>query len=175
MRVTAVSVGLILWSVLLRADDRSVSFDSHADFSTFKTFTMHEAKITSSRPELSNPLFVKQIGDAVRAELIAKGLKETTDRPDIVVDCSIAGVDYSIGPAGRANVVAPGRANSPVGFQPVSFTEGTLVIDLAQREPGNLVWHGVYRRPRDNASKLAQKLPGDVKKLLSDYPPKKKK
>ena len=175
MRVTALSVGLILWSVLLLADDRSVTFDSHADFSTFKTFTVHEAKVTSSRPELSNPLFVKQIGDAIRAELTAKGLTETADRPDIIADCSITGVDYSVGPAGRANVVLPGRGNSPVGFQPVSFTEGTLVIGLTGREPGTVVWHGVYRRPKDSASKLAQKLPGDVKKLLSEYPPKKKK
>jgi hypothetical protein len=39
---------------------------------------------------------------------------------------------------------------------------------------GKLQWHGVYRRPKDSAGKLAQKLPDDVKKLLSEYPPKKR-
>jgi hypothetical protein len=52
--------------------------------------------------------------------------------------------------------------------------EGTLVIDVTTTASGKLVWHGVYQRVEDNATKLSKKLPDDAKKLLSDYPPKKK-
>lgn len=174
MRVTAVVVGVALGSALLLADDRSVTFDRRVDFSTFKTFMLHETKVTSSRPELNNTLFVKQIGEAIRVELTAKGLKETTDTADIVVDSSITGVDYSIGPFGRPNAIGPARGRSTVRSDPVSFTEGTLVIDLTKGDPRTSVWHGVYRRERDSAKNLAQKFPGYAKKLLSEYPPKKK-
>ena len=133
---------------------------------------IRDARVVSSRPELSHQLFAKDLVEAIRAELTAKRLTETADRPDVIVDCSVTGVDYYIGPAGRANMIVPGRAQS---FAPVSFTEGTLVIDLREAEQGALVWHGVYRDPRDSAAKLAQKLPAGAKKLLSEYPPKKKK
>jgi hypothetical protein len=56
----------------------------------------------------------------------------------------------------------------------VSFTEGTLVIDLKAPDSGKLVWHGVYRRPKDSAGNLAEKLPADAKKLLSEFPPRKR-
>jgi hypothetical protein len=173
MRAAAVTIGVMLGAAILSADDRSITFDKNVDFLTFKSFAVHDVKIVSSRPELSNSLFATQIGDAIRKGLTAKGLTETSDRPDLFVDSSVTGVDYSIGSAGRANAIPPGR--SPPSFAPVSFTEGTLVIDLTAREPAKLVWHGVYRRPRDSAAKLAEKLPDQATRLLLDYPPKKKK
>ena len=66
-------------------------------------------------------------------------------------------------------VVIPGT-----GLQSERYTEGTLVIELTTREPNALVWRGLYRDEERNGSKLSQKLPGDAKKLLSSYPPKKK-
>jgi hypothetical protein len=37
-----------------------------------------------------------------------------------------------------------------------------------------LVWRGIYRDDEQNASKLSDRLPGDIKKLFEEYPPKKK-
>ena len=42
MRVITLSIGLILSAVLLFADDYNVDFDTHTDFSTLKTFALHE-------------------------------------------------------------------------------------------------------------------------------------
>lgn len=181
MRVTALLAGLIVCSSLLFADDRTVDFDQQVDFSKIKTFNIRRGEVTSQKPELNNPLFAKKLGEAIRAELLAKGLKETADRPDVYVDYSIAGLDYSLvvnrpasrgpdGPNGRPGVVIQGA-----GPQPVRFTEGTLTVEMNIREPGTLIWRGQYRDEERNGSKLAQKLPVDAKKLLSDYPPKKKK
>jgi hypothetical protein len=172
MRMTGLAIGVLLSVVTLRADDRSITFDKNVAFSTFKTFAVHDVRVTSSRPEISNALFATQVGEAIRHALTTKGLTETPDNPDLVVDSTVVGVDYSIGTAGRANPLPPGRRGP--SFAPVSFTEGTLVIDLTTGQSKKLVWHGVYRRPRESAAKLAQKLPEDAKKLLSEYPPKKK-
>ena len=48
------------------------------------------------------------------------------------------------------------------------------MIDLTKQDSRALVWRGVYRDSERNNAKLAQKLPGDVKKSLSEYPPKQK-
>jgi hypothetical protein len=173
MRAAAVTLGIVLCAVVLGADDRSITFDKNVDFSTFKTFEVRTTRITSSRPELSNPLFGTQVGDAIRKVMTAKGLRETTDRPDLLVDSSVTGLDFSIGSAGRANPQPLG--GTPRSFAPVAFTEGTLVVDLTVRETAALVWHGVYRRERDSAAKLAQRLPEEARKLVLDYPPKPKK
>jgi uncharacterized protein DUF4136 len=167
-----VMVAVLMSAVELAADDRSVTFDKGTDFAPLKTFTVRDVRVTSSRPELGNALFAMQVHDAIRDALAAKGLKETSTGPQLVVESSVTGIDYSVGPAGRANPIPPGRA-AP-SFAPVSFTEGTLVIDLKAADSGKLVWHGVYRRPKDSAGKLAEKLPGDARKLLSEFPPKKK-
>jgi len=172
MRSTMLVMAMLLAVVELAADDRSVTFDKGTDFALLTTFLVRDVRVTSSRPELDNALFAMQVHDAIRDALTAKGLKETATRPQLVVDSTVTGMDYSVGPAGRANPIPPGRA-AP-SFAPVSFTEGTLVIDVKTADSGKLVWHGVYRRPKDTAGKLAEKLPGDAKKLLSEFPPKKK-
>lgn len=166
MRVQVLTIGVLFCAVTLCADDRSIMFDKNVDFSTLKTFAVHDLRINSIRPEVKNALFATQVTDAIRKALTAKGLRETADRPDLVVDSSVL-----TGPAGRSPL-APGRPDRSLA--PGPYTDGTLVIDLTAGDPGKLVWHGVYRRPRESAAKLAQKLPDDVKKLLSDYPPKKK-
>jgi len=190
MRFTSLPAGLIILCSLvlpaslhapLLADDRHVDVDANADFSRMKTFAIRESTINSQKPELNNRLFVQKLQEAIRGELTAKGLKETADRPDLFVDFSIAGMDYSIverhpatripdGPGGQRGHVVEGT-----GPQSVLSSEGTLVIDMTANPSGGLVWRGMYRDEESSGPKLAKKLPRDAKKLLSEYPPKKKK
>src|SRR5438093_12877009 len=96
MRVTALSIALACsFAVVLAADDRNIDFDRHTDFSTLRSFALHEGKVNSPSPELNNPLLVRKIGDAIRAALLSKGLKETANSPDLIVDYSIVGEDFS--------------------------------------------------------------------------------
>ena len=179
MRVAALSVGLILCSALLFADDRNVDFDSQVDFSKIKTFKIRDGKVDSSRPELNNSLVLSKIKDAIRAALTSRGLKETSDRPDVSVDFNVSDTEFSVGPFGVARPIGPSRGRGgagrdPQSTDPVAFIEGSLVIDLNAGEPGTLIWRGVYRDNEKNNTKFAQKLPDDARKLLSEYPPKKK-
>ena len=42
MRVVALSLGLMLWTMMLVADERHIDFDRYTDFATLKTFALHE-------------------------------------------------------------------------------------------------------------------------------------
>ena len=68
-----------------------------------------------------------------------------------------------------------GYVLSGTGPQPVLYSEGTLIISMTTGQASRLVWYGTYRDEERSGPKVAQKLPGDAKKLLSEYPPKKKK
>jgi hypothetical protein len=139
------------------ADDHHVDFDRHTDFSQIKTFALREGKVDSPRPELNNTILLTKIADAIRKELTAKGLKETLNNPDVLLDYNVSAEDFTEQRGGR-----------------VTSTEGTLVVDMIRRDSRALVWRGVYRDSERNSAKLAQNLPGDVKKFLSQYPPKQK-
>ncbi len=157
MRSVALILSLVVSAAVVFADEHTVDFDHHTDFRTLKTFGMHEGKVDSPQPELNNPLLLRKIGDAIRSELKAKGLKETVNSPDIVVTYSITSEDF-----------ADRRGGPP------AFSQGTLVIDFLKRDSNAMVWRSVYRDDESNNSKLSQKLPGDVRKSLSEYPPRQK-
>lgn len=149
--VAAFLIGLLFAPVLL-AESRQIILDDKADFSRIKTFVLREGRATTTRPELSNRLFMTNIADAIRRELSARGLIESPDRPDVTVRFTI-GQDRPNGPA-------------------VVFERGTLAIDIAARETAASIWHGVYTEERAVPAKVADKMPGQVHALLSKFPPK---
>src|SRR6476660_1033372 len=76
-------------------------------FFDVQDLTMRDATITSARPELEFPAVAKSLGESMRAALVASGLKDLPDKGDLIAESSVRGVDYEIGPFGRANVVRP--------------------------------------------------------------------
>jgi hypothetical protein len=170
MKVAAVAALTLLFiSVPLHADQKDTDFDPHTDFSKFKTFALRQAQLTAKAPELNSSLTRKKIEDAIRAQLTAKGLEEVQNRPNLVVNFRFGAADkrqVESFPAGRW-----GRRRRIETFR---FTEGTLVVNLMDTEGRELVWRGIYRDDESNPGKISNKLPDDVKKLFSDFPPKKK-
>ena len=155
MRTVIALAALMLVAPLILGDHHRVVTDDKMDFSALKTFSIREGRATTTRPELNNKLIFKKIEDAIRAQLSAKGMAEAQNRPDVVVGFSV-GEDKPHGPS-------------------VIFDHGTLVIEMTKRDGNNLIWQGVYTDDKSTPAKLAEKLPNDVQKLLSEYPPKKKK
>jgi len=45
---------------------------------------------------------------------------------------------------------------------------------VTKRSTSELLWRGIYTDDELTASKLVGRLPADAKKLLAEYPPKKK-
>ena len=161
--------GFLCVTAVVVADESSVQADPTVDFSTLRTFSFRAQQIHSRREELDNPLFLKKLATAIRQGLIAKGLTETRDRPDVLVDFTIAGEDF--GDAERRLV--RGIRGGPVAIrQPIRIAEGTLVIDVFRRETVDRdpVWRGVYRDDERTGSKLTRKLPEDATQLIAKYP-----
>src|SRR5215510_1627790 len=171
MKVAALAaLTLIFVSLPLRADQKDTDFDPQTDFLKFKTFTLRQAQIDAKAPELNSPLVRKKIEDSIRAQLTAKGMTEVPNRPDLVVN-------FRFGAADRRQVESfpAGRWGRRRRIETFRFTEGTLVVNLMDTEGHDLVWRGIYRDDESNPGKISNKLPDDVKKLFSDFPPKKKK
>lgn len=179
-RLAFLSIGVLLCSTLLLADDLSIEYDPAADFSTFKTFELRPGNVSSQRPELDNPIFIKKLGGAIRTALVAKGLKEA-DHADVAVKYSVSGEDYSVAVRSPGVVAPSGRGGMRGGVIGASgpesrrFTEGTLVIDLMTSGLASPVWRGVYRDEESTGSKLVDKLQQDAAKLIEQYPPKSKR
>jgi len=161
-------VGVLLGlTAVVLADESSVQADPTIDFSVLRTFSFRVQQVQSRREELDNPLFLKKLAAAIRRGLIAKGLTETRDRPDILVDFTITGEDF--GDAERRLV--RGIRGGPVAIrQPIRIAEGTLVIDIFRRDDADPVWRGVYRDDERTGSKLTLKLPKDATQLIAKYP-----
>ena len=182
MKRTMTFLPAILFCTLMAfADERTVNFDAQTDFSKIKTFSVRQAQSMDTKPELNNPLFLKRLAEAARAELTAKGLKETSEKPDVIVDIRLDSTDMSFETRNPGTRIPPspgmrgGIVIKATGPENRRYTQGVVALDITTREPRLLIWQGIYRNDESNSSKLAQKLPGDVKKLLSQYPPKKKK
>jgi hypothetical protein len=56
----------------------------------------------------------------------------------------------------------------------VPYTEGTLVIDLRDTATRSLVWRGIAREDKSDATKIEGKLDDMVRKSFDKYPPKQK-
>ena len=179
MRIGGTLLGVLCLFAFLAADDHIVEADNQVDFSAFRTFVLHDGRIESASTDFNNSLVRNRIREAVHDQLVAKGLKEVTVRPDLVADYSLDATAYTIGTGGRAHPIGPdGRGdNSPAPLgtvDPVGFVEGTIVVDLRTDGPGLLVWRGVYRDSAGGSAKLVEKFSGEIKILFSEFPPKKK-
>ena len=171
-QIASICVCCLLGGTLLLGDDLSVDFDPAADFSRFKTFAIRATTIDSPRPELDNPLFVKQLTTAIRTALSARRLAEAAaGPPDLFVDVRVVGEDFSLTQRGMPMPAGPGRRTVSSGPQPLRFAEGTLIVDLARPGESTPVWRGVYRDKNSTGSRLVENLPAGAVKLLARYPP----
>ncbi|SRR5579885_3486041 len=170
MRTLSLLVLSALFILPLFADQKTVDSDPQADFSKYHTFAIRNGKITSKRPELNSTIIQKQIENDIRSQIRSKGFIEQEQRPDLIVN-------FHFGSANKREVETWPAGRFGWGRRRVVNlrTEGTLVVDLLDRDSRELVWRGIYVDDESNPSKLAKKLDDDVKKLFDKFPPGKKK
>ena len=147
----------------------TVEFDQTADFSKYKTFAIRDGQLSSNNPALNNELIKKRIDADIEKALTGKGLKLVSGPSDL-------NVRYRFGSAPRTQV-----ERYPAGWRGlgtrivrVPYAEGTLVIDLRDPSTRSLVWRGIAREEKSDATKIEGKLEDMVKKALEKYPPKEK-
>jgi hypothetical protein len=147
----------------------TVEFDEAANFSTYKTFTIREGQLNSKDPALNSELIRKRISADIERGLTAKGLTMVTGPADL-------NVQFRLGSARRTEVERYPAGWRGLGTRVVKipYTEGSLVIDLRDTGTRSLVWRGIAREEKSDATKVEGKLDDMVKKSLEKYPPKQK-
>jgi hypothetical protein len=161
----------ILMLLLMMADTHTVVTDRTVDFSVFKTYVIRDGyptyevplRLFRGRPAAADPKSVQAIRDAIRLALSSKGLTETLDSADLIVNFR---TEMDTHPR-----EFPGFIN-PMGQPAIAM--GMVSVDLSIAESDNAIWHAHYIEYEDSLAKVEKRLPGDAKKLLAEFPPKKK-
>ena len=180
MRFTLLLALVAVFSSPSQAGDHIVDFDHQADFSAVRTFALRGMSIRIDRPEVNSQLVQDRVNASLRAALLARGLEEAVDDPDVIVDWTLSGQRFAINEWGHAIPLddVPGERRAPPGNPwrdlPEAFVDGVLVVDLTAQASGLLVWRGVMRNRERGSARLAHRLPDYVPQLLADYPPRKK-
>jgi hypothetical protein len=137
-----------------------IESDQAVDFTKFKTFAIRGARLNSKNPSLNSELIRKRINADIVKALEAKGLTFLEEGP------SDLNVRYTLGAVRKTEL-----ESYPAGWRGwgtrvvrVPYTEGTLVLDLRDPSTKSLVWRGIAREEKSDASKVEAKLDDMVKK-----------
>jgi hypothetical protein len=151
------------------AQNVDVEFDQAANFAKYHTFAIRDGQLNSRNPALNNELVKKRIEADIERGLSARGLTRVTGPADL-------NVRFHFGAARKVEL-----ETYPAGWRGwgtrvvrVPYTEGTLVIDLRDPATRSLVWRGIAREDKSDATKIEGKLDDMVRKSIEKYPPKPK-
>lgn len=152
-------------SVRVRTD-----FDRDADFSMYRTYSW----LPHGKPQrgmMRSELVRKHIVAAVDRELAAAGLTRVSrERADLLVT-------YYVGARNRVDVThygyryGPWGRYGPGGISVRRYKEGSLVLDLVDRESRQLVWRGWASSVLRGRENLAEDINRSVRELMKRYPP----
>jgi hypothetical protein len=179
--VTLALLGLLSFSLALRAQDVTFNYDQSADFSKFKTYKWVLIKDAAQPDQLID----QQIKAAIDAELTKKGLSKTDgDNANLYVGYQVAlGQEkqlnsYNTGGGGWGYGARWGGYGGMTTTTTSTIHIGTLVLDMYDPSAKQLVWRGQASKTLDaNAKpdKRQKNLAKAVAKLLKNYPPPTKK
>jgi hypothetical protein len=146
-------------------------YEAKTDFSKFKTFAFYKAGI--DKAPISD-IDKRRIIRAISKELEAKGMTKSKT-PDVLV---------SIFTKSKEQVDIYQNRWRPYYYGPYQrnqiskYTEGTLFIDIIEKEGKKLVWQGIgsgFLTKSHNPNKRVSNINKFVESILTKYPPEEKK
>jgi len=146
-------------------------YDSHTDFSKFKTFAFYKKGIDKAK---ISDLDKRRILRAVEAELKAKGMT-LSQNPDVLVSI-FAKSRKHVDVYNHNSYWYPSYYGSHWRNNSSSYVEGTLFIDLIDAKKKSLLWQGVGKGALSTSSKVERKearINQFVGEIMAEYPPSK--
>jgi len=146
-------------------------YDSHTDFSKFKTFAFYKKGIDKAK---ISDIDKRRILRAIETELKAKGMT-VSQNPDILV--SIFAKSTKEINVYNNNFYYPSYYNSYYRNNYSTYTQGTLLIDLIDANNKQLLWQGVGKgslNTSGNVEKKEARINEFVNEIMIKYPPTKK-
>ena len=144
-------------------------YDSHTDFSKYKTFAFYKPGIDKAK---ISDLDKKRIMREIEANLVAKGMTKS-ESPDMLVSLftkekeriDVYNNNYGFWGYGYG----PWYGGSSVS----SSTEGTLYIDFIDTKKNELFWQGIGKGDlvMSSVEKKEARIKEIVTKIISQYPP----
>lgn len=145
----------------------TTDYDTKTDFSQYKTFAFYRPGI--DKASISD-LDKKRILKAISTELENKGMQKS-ENPDVLI---------SIFTKAREKVDIYESSWYPSYYYPYQrqhvskYTEGTLFIDIIDKEGKKLIWQGIgkgFLSKSKKAEKREANIQKFVEEILDEYPP----
>lgn len=178
--VFAVVAALLVLPGVVLAQKVSFDYDKTANFAGFKTYAFKRGT------PVGQPLIDNRIVAAIESALASKGLTKSDANPDVFVVYHVAfdtQKDISTFSSGFGSGYGPYGWGWGLGWGgPVTTTTqvrdilvGTLIIDMADAQKGQMVWRGMGVKEVDTQAKPDKRdksITKAVTKIFENYPPK---
>ncbi|WP_339789540.1 DUF4136 domain-containing protein [uncultured Imperialibacter sp.] len=154
----------------------STSFDRQADFNRYKTFCwLQGCEFTFTGPGYMNDsAVVSNLKNAIIKEMEEKGFVYDAENPDLLLD-------FHVTVENRQTNVYRFEEDRFLQLDPVDqsdvyyFLEGTLIMDIADRETGQMIWRSSASRYLELNPEMTEKnLRRGIGIVLKKFPPKDK-
>ena len=156
-------------------------YDKSANFSTYNSFSIYSVKTTGSVSKLN----ADRIVEAIKAEMISKGLKYVESNGDLTINAITILKDKQSVTA-STNYYGYGGLYRPYGYyggmgmgantsvSTYSYKDGSLTIEMVDTKTTKMVWQGIGNKEIDKASKDPDTaIKNAVKEIMAAYPAKK--
>ena len=177
MRASRLLTALLLLLTALPAAAQKVyvDFDSAAAFSEFKTFQLRETPHDLRR---RNPALHEQTINQLTEYAEAGVLEQVESEPDVYLayyaafegdmQLTLRDLEYAYGPGFSLGKYWEGGAGTrEISKKPMVFREGSVIVDVWDRERKVLVWRGIVSaNVRKDRDKNAVKLDKALKKMM---------
>ncbi len=173
--ILTISIFTISCSSSLRVTN---DFDRAANFSSYHSFSIYSVKTTGSVSQLN----ANRIVNAIKENLIAKGLKYTESNGDLTINAITIlkdkqSVTSSTNYYGYGGLYRPYGYYSGMGNTSVTtyhYKDGSLTIEMVDTKTTKMVWQGIGNKEIDKQSKNPDsEIKAAVTKILADFPPSK--
>jgi hypothetical protein len=179
---TVISFTIVLFVTACSSTRIQTDYDQQADFSSYSTFAWYQPEENDRSPtEGPNQLVDRRIRGAISENLRAKGLSQNEpNAADLVVTYYASlgsrlhfhttgwGYGWGWGPYwGYGYGFWPGWTHTTVH----TYHEGTIIIDIVDRNKNQLVWRGVGTRALGKKSHSDEKIEQSMARILEGFPP----
>ena len=167
----------------------STDYDKSINFNQYKTFAWSTPDIqVGSNPIYKSGLITRNIETSLSDELTKRGLTMNPENPDLLVGFHT----YTEKKTDSYNTYNPVPMYYPFGFRAgwryypygfgnwpyawnnnirtVQYTEGTLIVDVADAHTRQLIWRGVIEGNVSDPARLEKDVARGIHKVMKDYP-----
>jgi hypothetical protein len=171
---------LCLFLIALPAAGQKVyiDFDGATAFSEYKTFQFRETPKDLRR---ANPLLHRQTVAQLTDYAVSGGLEQVEADPDVYMTyyaaylgdlkLTLTDLQYTYGPGfSFGDYWEGGVGTREISKKPLTFKEGSVIVDVWDRERGILVWRGIASaNVRKDRAKNAKTLERALTKLMKKW------